>query len=799
MDESALEQVRSALHRVRGLQGNAREEFLEELERRDPLLHDAVLTLLRFDPPATRSSSSEPTPMRTTTPDVGPRYTLRGLLGRGGMGEVWEVLDNELHRPLALKVMRRELSHSGPTRKRFRAEGQTQAQLQHPNIVPIHTLSTLEDGRAYLTMPKVQGRTLSSVIGEVHRASVDAWRTAPSGWSLRRLVATFAQVCHAVAYAHGRGVIHRDLKPHNVMIGPYGEALLMDWGLAKRLGPASAAHGAGPAVVSDAEHQTVAGHAPGTPAYMAPEWVDRGEGALTPDEGIRLDVYALGGMLFCILADRPPYVGPSPEEVLEQVRQGPPLWPPQRADGPAAPADLVEICGRAMARDARARFASASELALALRDWLEGSNARERALRVVAEAEAEHREAERLRREAAVLRAEAEAWLREVAPAGGEDAKAPGWAKADEAARHRRQADLHDVAYRETLMAALNHAPDLEQAHQRLAQLHLEHHRRAEARRDLAEASEREALIVRHDRAGIHAAYLEGTGALTLVTSPPGARVRLSRYVERHRRLVEAAPVDLGVTPLHAVPLAMGRYLCRLQLEGHVEVRYPIWIERQQHWDGVAPGGETPVPIVLPPHGALGPDEVGVAAGWFWAGGDATAYQSLPRQRVWVDGFVIQRFPIVAEPTSQGLPRVHVSWHEAMGLAEVWRQRTGQGWRLPTELQWEKAARGVDGRYFPWGDHFDPTWCNVHDSAEVPGLAPVDAFEVDESPYGVRGMAGNVRDWCVDGGELRIVRGGAWNAPDPRLARAAYRTTRPAHTRQPRVGVRLVRPWGLEP
>ena len=816
MTEPTFDLVRSALLDYEHLAPEARRPWLEALKRHQPLLHDAVMSMMRFE--RHRASGIVELPM----PEVGPRYALIGLLGRGGMGEVWEVFDTELRRPLALKVLSRALATLPAMRDRFRAECQTQAQLQHPHIVPIHEMDLLPDGRLYFTMRKIEGQTLSEVIAEPTEA-----------WPLPRLVATFGQVCHAVAYAHGRGVLHRDLKPQNVMVGPFGEALVVDWGLAKVIGEALTAEDVGAApVVTEGSQITMMGQITGTPAYMSPEQV-RGEPA-----DARSDVYALGAMLYCVLAGRAPYEGSTPRDVLASVKAGPPRWPPQRPGVPPAPDDLVATCARAMARGPKERFATAKELADQVQAWLDGRKDHERALDLVAVAEREQALAERLRSRASTLQAEANAWLHNTSPRASEEAKAPGWAKADEAARLRRDADLREVAYRQTLWAALNHAPDLEEAHARLARHHLEHHRRAEARRDHAEAAQRADLIRRHDRLGRLAGYLEGTGAVSVRTEPPGAEVVLTRYVERRRRLVEVDARCLGRTPLVEVPLPMGSYVLHLRMPGMHDVRYPVVIERQQHWDGIPPGRKVPRAVHLLADGTLGPEEVRVPGGWFWAGGDPTAYQSLPRQRVWVDGFVIQRHPVtwsafaaflnaleaegrrddalryVPRPNAGGDPLVahqdgrwavtgeqlawpvtQVDWHAAQAYATWWAERTGQPWALPAELAWEKAARGVDGRFYPWGDHLDPSWCNVRASG-VGCPAPVGGFVVDVSPYGVAGTAGNVSDWCTDvprgAPTFRAVRGGAF-VTNQVLARVANRNRYVATRRDAYNGFRLMR------
>ena len=206
------------------------------------------------------------------------RYERLGLLGTGGMGEVWRVRDRDLNRTMAMKVIRAELMERGNVLARFIEEAQCSAQLQHPGIVPVHELGRLPGGEFYFTMAEVRGRTLSEVIGEVHWASKgDRWRTSATGWTFRKLVDAFHRVCEAVAYAHARGVVHRDLKPDNVMLGAHGEVLVVDWGLAKVVGRPDHAAEAGelePVTTdrsADSSKATRMGAVAGTPAYMPVE------------------------------------------------------------------------------------------------------------------------------------------------------------------------------------------------------------------------------------------------------------------------------------------------------------------------------------------------------------------------------------------------------------------------------------------------------------------------------------------------------------------------------------------------
>ena len=313
------------------------------------------------DPTAdTLASTSDPTigdtiaaPGRASSmPAHTTNFVPERELARGGMGRVVIAKDRRLDRTVALKLLARD---SPGLRARFEREAAITARLAHPAIVPIYEAGELGDGEPFYAMKLVEGTPLDATI-------------AAAG-ELRERLALLPRamaVCEALAYAHSRRVIHRDLKPANVLVGAYGETVVIDWGIAKDLlqRDSLATFSSGePSSVNTAD-MTVDGEVVGTPSYMPPEQAAGG----TVDE--RADVYALGALLYHIVAGRPPYRGRTAGEILAAVEAGPPK--PIVEVEPDVPDDLASIIGKAMARKPDDRYPSAGELAAELRRFIDG-------------------------------------------------------------------------------------------------------------------------------------------------------------------------------------------------------------------------------------------------------------------------------------------------------------------------------------------------------------------------------------------------------------------------------------------
>ena len=306
----------------------------------------------------------------------GTKYETIGKLGQGGVGEVLKVIDRDLKREVAMK---RLLPHSAQQEDaliRFIEEAQATGQLEHPNIVPVHDLGVDADGRLYFTLKYVQGQSLKQVLrGRKENSALEDGVTYRERFSAVRMIEILIAMCQAMAYAHSKGVIHRDLKPDNVMLGKFGEVLVMDWGLAKAIGQIrdKREHATDTVRVKtsrseDDSSQTIEGSIAGTPAYMAPE---QAAGKISELDQ-RTDVYALGAILYEMLSGEAPYRGGTPLELVKQVVASPPA--PVKGTTPGftpMPRELKAICEKAMARRPEDRYRTASELRDDLQAYLE--------------------------------------------------------------------------------------------------------------------------------------------------------------------------------------------------------------------------------------------------------------------------------------------------------------------------------------------------------------------------------------------------------------------------------------------
>jgi len=289
---------------------------------------------------------------------TGGRYVFIRVIATGGTGRILLARDTKLSRHVAVKVLRRGVRDNARAAMRFTREARLTASLNHPGVVPVHDMETTSDGCSYFIMQEVVGKTLRDLINEANAADEDQTD------KVSHLVALLQHVCQTAGYAHHEGIVHRDLKPDNIMVGPFGEVLVMDWGIAKEVGKPSdtAYEELSPANEPGDTHETQFGKIHGTPGYMSPEQT-KGDMSCV---GAASDVFSLGIILYEILAGERPFTGDKPGDLIDAVRNGRRLSVrvAARRNRDSAPSKAVEaICEKALKHEPSERYANALDMA----------------------------------------------------------------------------------------------------------------------------------------------------------------------------------------------------------------------------------------------------------------------------------------------------------------------------------------------------------------------------------------------------------------------------------------------------
>lgn len=684
--------------------------------------------------------------------------TLTRLLGEGAMGEVYLARQDELARAVAVKLVRGDLLHRDDFLERFRREARTLAALDHPGIVKVLSFGE-QQGWHYFVMELVRGQDLSTALPSM-RAGCGG-DDAARGFD--RIARVFAELLEAVAYAHSRGVAHRDVKPSNVMLDDGDRPRLVDFGLAK-------------AAVEDDEHKlrTTRGVLLGTPAYLCPE-AARHE---RPPANVG-DLWAVGAMLYQSLTGRLPYDADSTDAMLDMLREPRRLDP--RTTDSSVPAALAAICSRALAPRADDRYLSAREFATDLRRFL----ARER---VAAERtwslEQLQRHARRNGRRyafgAAALLLGLLTWSFAKDAAAAEKTREAVRAVADGVDVEAQP--LPELAVRAGQVRELLANAELDAAQRRRLRSLLTAIE-ARARRTLASGIEQihagagsvspprapDAVTMlqgMHSAARAAAALPESVEAVTLLENS-FATVAVQDPAGMANCQVRVQPIDpLTGRPLDTIQQATtptswslppGDYRitigdehgfaeCLRTLGAPIETLLaPVVIPTPAATVGMilVPAGDALVGQELPgafnaiqqtvSHPAFYIDEHEVTCAQYRAFCDATGH---PRPKRWGDTF---------DPAWEQLPVVGVCWQDANAYAE-WI-----GKRLPTWIEWQIAARGPSGFLYPWGDDAQPleqlATIATQADAWFAGVRAVGTTPLDTSWCGVRDMLGNIDEW----------------------------------------------------
>jgi serine/threonine-protein kinase len=763
------------------------------------------------------------------------QYEIVREIARGGVGRIDLIRDKDLMRTLVMKTL---IDGSGATDyvlKKFVEEAQITAQLEHPNIVPVHDFGFFSGGEVFFTMKLVQGRTLKEIVKGLRKQNPEI----VSQFSRTRLLTAFVQVCMAISFANSRGVVHRDIKSSNIMIGDYGETLVLDWGIAKVVGTSDDMHGVSVATLrSQSEDSTLMGVVTGTPAYMSPE---QAAGKVDVVDQ-RSDVYALGAVLYEILTYRPPFRGKNFRQILAQVLTRPPVAPSTRAPANNVPRRLEEICLKCLAKRPEDRYQSVQALVADLEHYLAGVEDLDRRMRM-SETKLEEgieriRDYTRSRAQVMSLRDELVQLEWSIRGHDPIEQKRQLWSKQAEHAEHRAQAQQHFSLAAQALMASLGFNPDNDDAANELARLYWGRLREAEQADDDDAIIYYRGLVEAYNRGSLDA-QLRAEGRIIIRSVPAQAGVTASQYVEVDLQRQPLMEEDLGRTPLNNIPLAPGSWLLTLRSPGYRDVLYPVRIDR---------GEVSDVMCRFFTEEQIGQHFLYVPGGPFIMGGDPGCASARHRRVVQVPDLFVARYPVtcgeylaflreldqsnpaqavarmprlkantghlwirdehgqIAMPQtdSEGLswdvywPILGISYADAEAYCAWYARRTGDPVRLPSEAEWEKAARGTDGRLYPWGNRFDATFCKMAGSrADRPVPERVGSFPSDVSPYGLYDVSGSVAEY-VDtpfGADdaVKVVKGGDYLTQSEMVCRVTHRRAVLRDTPSLRRGFRIVK------
>ena len=777
------------------------------------------------------------------------RYEDWTPLGEGGTAKVMRCLDPLMGRYVALKQLHSHMREDSVQYRRFIREARVMAQLEHPNIVPVHELGQDKEGNYYFSMKEVKGDTLQDVLKGLDLKQ----KKFENDYPLDRLLDIFIQVCNAVSFAHSHGVIHRDLKPSNTLIGPFGEVMVMDWGLAKLLSDEATedavTDGSSTQFGFDESDLTMAGAVSGTPMYMPPE---QARGDLVGADK-RSDIYTLGAILYQMLTMEYCVDGTKVMEIIMNVVEGRVIPPCKRCPERKIPPELDAICMRALQKEADARYQEVEDLMADIRNYQLGLPVS------VYKAPMQRRLSLFWRRHPIVLSSISAAAAAVVVALGGLGAmKSVDFKNTVTRAKTQHEQGLVSM---ERQRAVAKELSDLKlervskevskkeiQLVQELDELEkktdnffnaamvlytsagtgLEDKRITEQVSDIYRArmqyaisqNDRSAVqqylsffrkfggenfeeLRPEARAGLQSALdlIEGKVSVQIKTAPAGLPLRMAQLEADTMglsRMGDFLVLDEGKRA--NLELDAGSYLFKFgddqtggeqgyQLtveagsEHRIELKAPqsvpegmVWIQGGSFLFG---GDGSPLykeHLTGTPAFLIKKHEVTLEeylAFWLAEDGGARKDENRARVLLTVDQSAYKNvWNDAGEITSgfkKSMPVVGLTAEACQRYCRWLGKKWGRTVRLPSAQEWEKAARGTDGRLYVWGDGYRPDLSmsleNVRAKKQWPLFAPPGSMSLDRSVFGVYDMAGNVKEWTStafpESGRLQIKGGSA--------------------------------------
>lgn len=737
-------------------------------------------------------------------------------LGVGGIGTVFSGRDPSLGREVAIKILRADYRRRRTYVEKMLKEAKATAQLEHPNIVPVHEFGFMDEAGVYFTMKKVSGEALCEIIEKLRLGDPDYIEKYPR----IKLLNIFISVCQGVAFAHSKGIIHRDLKPGNILVGEYGEVLVLDWGLVKKveggdfLFPNNTdinleTHFGSPEVA-------VEGMVSGTPFYMSP---DQALGRLNQLDQ-RDDVFSLGIVLYELVTLQHPFEGESIQEILGKIVRGSFTPPRKRLPKKKVPKPLEAICMKAMAHGKNDRYQSAEDLIDDITNYL--GNFPVSAYSAPIDERIKHF----CLRHSALTASLLVAFFVSILSIGtiavtlnaryktltetaffhqqaGDDAmqKAVSLFKTVEQYEKQRIGkfpDTEEIRIRDELgeyesIAEANYNTAMmlysgipggyrekqaESGYQNIMTKRINYSlmtKDYEQTRDWLRLLEvwlgpevnrlPESDPAKRNLNRIREA-LKGDGTLTVITDPPGAELFYCILaVEKDGRYCESTPINAGKTPVQNLEVAKGSYMLTAVIAGRPPVVYPVIIRHSEKRVSTIT-----IPETIP--GGM----VYIPGGPFLAGGEHSRTHRLHEEEL--SGFFIKKYEVTFSEymkfwnslsddrekqrhrsmvrLNKYIPRYLKAWDDdgnllhnltldlpVIGITKqsaeaycLWLSRkTGRNLRLPSAYEWEKAARGVDGRIYVWGDVYNPRFAFTSENPQAndfsvhlsrPGSFPAD-------------------------------------------------------------------------